>query len=94
MTDRNFPRVSEGRRHMQLQFIRLRMGSKEGILGIISGASLVAQWLRVHFAMQGTPVRSLAQQDPTCWEQLSLWATPTEPTHSRAHASKQEKPLH
>ena len=31
-----------------------------------SGASLVVQWLRIHLAIQGTLVRSLVQEDPTC----------------------------
>ena len=30
------------------------------------GTSLVAQWLRIHLPMQGTRVRSLIQEDPTC----------------------------
>ena len=30
------------------------------------GASLVAQWLRIHMPMQGTRVRSLVREDPTC----------------------------
>ena len=30
------------------------------------GASLVAQWLRIRLPMQGTRVRSLVQEDPTC----------------------------
>ena len=30
------------------------------------GASLVAQWLRIRLPMQGTRVRSLAREDPTC----------------------------
>ena len=30
------------------------------------GASLVAQWLRIRLPMQGTRVRALAQEDPTC----------------------------
>ena len=30
------------------------------------GASLVAQWLRIHLPMQGTWVRALVRQDPTC----------------------------
>ena len=29
-------------------------------------ASLVAQWLRIHLTMQGTRVRALVQEDPTC----------------------------
>ena len=30
------------------------------------GVSLVVQWLRICFAMQGTPVRALVQEDPAC----------------------------
>ena len=29
-------------------------------------ASLVAQWLRIRLPMQGTWVRALVQEDPTC----------------------------
>ena len=32
----------------------------------ITGASLVAQWLRIRLPMQGTQVRSLIREDPTC----------------------------
>ena len=32
----------------------------------MSRASLVAQWLRIHLPMQGTQVRALVQEDPTC----------------------------
>ena len=28
--------------------------------------SLVVQWLRIRLPMQGTGVRALAQEDPTC----------------------------
>ena len=31
-----------------------------------SGASLVAQWLRICLIMQGTRVRALVWEDPTC----------------------------
>ena len=31
-----------------------------------SGASLVAQWLRICLLMQGTWVRALVWEDPTC----------------------------
>ena len=31
-----------------------------------SGASLVAQWFRVRLPMQGTWVRALVWEDPTC----------------------------
>ena len=30
------------------------------------GTSLVAQWLRIRQQMQGTRVRALVQEDPTC----------------------------
>ena len=33
-----------------------------------TGASLVVQWLRIRLPMQGTWVRALAQEDPTCHE--------------------------
>ena len=29
-------------------------------------ASLVAQWLKIHLPIQGTRVRALVQEDPTC----------------------------
>ena len=31
-----------------------------------TGASLVAQWLRIRLPMQGTRVRTLVREDPTC----------------------------
>ncbi|KAJ8789313.1 hypothetical protein J1605_021840 [Eschrichtius robustus] len=30
------------------------------------GTSLVAQWLRIRLPVQGTRVRALVQEDPTC----------------------------
>ena len=32
----------------------------------VIGASLVAQWLRICLPMQGTQVRALVWEDPTC----------------------------
>ena len=32
----------------------------------ILGTSLVVQWLRIRLPMQGTRVRALVQEDPTC----------------------------
>ena len=32
----------------------------------LRGASLVAQWLRICLPMQGTRVRALVWEDPTC----------------------------
>ena len=31
-----------------------------------AGASLVVQWLRIRLPLQGTQVRALVQEDPTC----------------------------
>ena len=36
------------------------------LLRIIRGTSLVAQWLRIRLQMQGTRVRALVWEDPTC----------------------------
>ena len=51
------------------------------------GTSLVAQSLRIHLPMQGTQVRSLVWEDPTCRRptkpmQDNYWACALEPTHS------------
>ena len=35
-------------------------------LVVQEGASQVVQCLRIHLPMQGTQVRSLVQEDPTC----------------------------
>ena len=43
-----------------------------------SQTSLVVQWLRVYLSVQKTWVQSLVWEDAA--EQLSLWATTTEPT--------------
>ena len=32
----------------------------------IHGTALVAQWLRIRLPMQGTQVRALVREDPTC----------------------------
>ena len=40
--------------------------SKNHLKNVSLGASLVAQWLRVCLLMQGTRVRALAWEDPTC----------------------------
>ena len=36
------------------------------IIKMLNGASLVAQWLRICLPMQGTRVRALVWEDPTC----------------------------
>ena len=62
-------------------------------------ASLVVQWLRIWLPMQGTWVRSLGQEDPTCPGQLNPCATTTELPKIRVCAPPQgslhnEKPEH
>ena len=37
-----------------------------GATKMSAGASLVAQWLRICLLMQGTRVRALVWEDPTC----------------------------
>ena len=39
---------------------------RQSYLKIKYRASLVAQWLRIRLPMQGTRVRALVQEDPTC----------------------------
>ena len=45
----------------------------------LSGASLVAQWLRIRLPMQGTRVRALVREDPTCRGATKPCATTTKP---------------
>ena len=45
-----------------LGFVRHGWGYKDGPVW----TSLVAQWLRIRLPMQGTRVRSLGREDPTC----------------------------
>ena len=42
-------------------FLYLLLGQKDNCR-----ARLVAQWLRIHLPMQGTQVRALVREDPTC----------------------------
>ena len=59
-------------------------------------ASLVIQWLRIQLAMQGTPVRSLVREDPTCLGAGEQAPAPQlrKPARPRACALQQEGPLH
>ena len=41
-------------------------GTASTVKGGWGGASLVAQWLRIRLPMQGTRVRALVWEDPTC----------------------------
>ena len=48
--------------HMVFVFLCMTYFTKHKTLG----ASLVAQWLRICLLMQGTRVRALVWEDPTC----------------------------
>ena len=39
---------------------------QEGLKKLDYGGSLVAQWLRICLPMQGTQIRALVREDPTC----------------------------
>ena len=54
-------------RMLQLRVHMLQLRSLHAVLKIPhTGASLVAQWLRICLPMQGTRVRVLVWEDPTC----------------------------
>ena len=81
------------------EFLCAELAIRESLFGItmshkiINRASLVAQWLRTHLPMQGTQVRALVWEDPTCRpRQLSPCTTTTEARAPRARAPQQEKP--
>ena len=42
------------------------LSSSVKIKSTSQGTSLVAQWLRIRLPMQGTQVRALVWEDPTC----------------------------
>ena len=63
--------------------------------------SLVAQWLRIRLPMQGTRVRALVQEDPTCRGATkpvhhNYWACALEPASHNywAHVPQLLKPAH
>ena len=67
----------------------------------IIGTSLVAQWSRIHLPMQGTRVRALVQEDPTCRGATKpvhhdYWACALEPVSHNywAHVPQLLKPAH
>ena len=58
---------TEGSRQIQEMYSRATVGDKEGqVSKETSRTSLVTQWLRIHLPMQGTRVRALVREDPTC----------------------------
>ena len=65
------------------------------------GTSLVAQWFRIRLPMQGTWVRALVREDPTCHRATkprchNYWACALEPTSHNywAHMPQLQKPVH
>ena len=58
---------------------------------IKSWASLVVHWLRIHLAMQGTPVQSLVREDPTCCGATKPCVPQLLTLHSRVREPQQEK---
>ena len=66
---------------------------------VLSRASLVAQWLRIRLPMQGTQVRALVREDPTCRGATkpvrhNYWACALEPASHNywAHVPQLQKP--
>ena len=55
-------------------------------------ASLVVQWLGIRLPIQGTRVRALVREDPTCCRAMKPVHHTTEPAHLRARAAQQETP--
>ena len=52
--------------HSSLYILRLEPNLYIKDIKTELGASLVAQWLRICLPMQGTRVRALVWEDPTC----------------------------
>ena len=70
--------------------IALRNCSRE----VGEGASLVAQWLRIHLPMQGTRVQALVREDPTCHGAWALEPACLEPVLHNKRSHSNEKPAH
>ena len=56
----------------------------KSVSGSVIWTSLVAQWLRICLPMQGTRVRSLVQEDPTCHRATKYHVPQLLNLHSRA----------
>ena len=62
------------------------------LLLVNMGASLVAQWLRICLPMQGTWVRALVWEDPTC--RGAAGPAPLEPVLCNKRGRDSERPAH
>ena len=68
MVRKNIQKKADGQKNRNL-FMTVKDTEdivKRSNLKVNGGASLVAQWLRIYLPMQGTWVRALVQEDPTC----------------------------
>ena len=98
-----------GLKHHLPYFLCLSGWVDEGIneTKLANRASLVAQWLRICLPMQGTQVRSLVQEDPTCcgatksvshnyWARVPQLLKPVrlEPVLRNKRSHHNEKPTH
>ena len=86
-------RISQNKLYVVLHFWNLQPAHLTGIKAL-HVASLVVQWLRICLPMQGTRVRALVWEDPTCRGAAgpvshNYWACA-----SGACAPQQERPAH
>ena len=58
--------MDKARTDCPLQKLRVYKSYPKEDQNAVIGASLVAQWLRICLPMQGTRVRALVWEDPTC----------------------------
>ena len=56
----------QGKTRVTLYFSFRNLKNQVCLKNLIFRASLVAQWLRIYLPMQGTRVRALVREDPTC----------------------------
>ena len=83
---------AESERQVDVRWNKRNQCSQEFVSKRGTGASLVAQWLRICLPMQGTRVRALVWEDPTCCGATrpvshNYWACA-----SGAYAPQQERP--
>ena len=88
-------------KHVVCKYWWVKKISGQFIKNSDGGTSLVAQWLRIHLPMQGTCVRALVWEDPTCRRATkpvchNYWACALEPASHNywAHEPQLLKPVH
>ena len=68
------------RRDKKQKEMKVQQQNLKCIRNVNAGTSLVVQWLRIRLPMQGTQVRALVREDPTCHGATKpLCTTTTEP---------------